>query len=73
MTDLSGYAKKSTANGDSRSGRRRVGHRSVVTHNRYAHLFDERDAEIAEAVDRIGREAAERASLAPDARPLRAP
>jgi hypothetical protein len=48
---------------------RRVGHRSVVTTNRYAHLFDERDAEIAEAVDRIGREA----SAAPDARPLRVP
>lgn len=50
---------------------RRVGHRSVVTTNRYAHLFDERDAEIAQAVDRIARTAAESASAAPNARPLR--
>jgi integrase len=52
---------------------RRVGHRSVVTTNRYAHLFDERDAEIAEAVDRLAREAAESRSRARNARPLRAP
>jgi integrase len=52
---------------------RRVGHRSVVTTNRYAHLFDERDAEIAEAVDRIARTAAEARDSAPDARPLRDP
>jgi integrase len=50
---------------------RRVGHRSVVTTNRYAHLFDERDAEIAEAVDRLAREAAESRSRARNARPLR--
>jgi hypothetical protein len=44
-----------------------------VTTNRYAHLFDERDAEIAEAVDRIARTAAEARDSAPDARPLRDP
>ena len=52
---------------------RHIGHRSVVTTNRYAHLFDERDAEIAEAVDRLAREAAESRSRARNARPLRAP
>jgi integrase len=52
---------------------RRVGRRSIVTTNRYAHLFDERDAEIAEAVDRIAREACGGAGCAPDARPLRVP
>ena len=45
----------------------------VATTNRYAHLFDERDAEIAAAVDRVGREAGEAAGgarCATHARPI---
>ncbi len=51
----------------------RLGHRSIVTTNRYAHLFPARDEAIAEGLDALSREARKAADALHGAGPLRDP